>query len=186
MELLPDPLGPMMTFNEGPGWNSTYRNCMKSVNFNETTLPWLKAVSSFIVLELGFSTFPFPLRRREVSFLTILARSFGPSAYWQLSSAEWQCWPKIVVLTYSRVSNNRDHHDTFTSPKVTHITLLLANITHTRARKFFANFLVIIILMLVKVSEKSSKMHCMMLLIQGSKSSPVWSKWFYILYPWSL
>ena len=45
---------------------------------------------------------------------------------------------------YSRVSNNRDHHGTFTSLKVSHITLLLANITHTRgacaARANFSKF----------------------------------------------
>ena len=39
---------------------------------------------------------------------------------------------------YSSLSNKRDHHGTFTSPKVTLITLLLASITHThRAHKFF-------------------------------------------------
>ena len=42
---------------------------------------------------------------------------------------------------YSSLSNKRDDHGTFTSPKVTLITLLLASITHTRvacrAHKFF-------------------------------------------------
>ena len=68
----------------------------------------------------------------------------------------------LSLVSYSRVSNNRDHHGTFTSPKVTHITLLLANITHTRAAR--VNFSQIFLL--VKVSEKSSQMHWVMLLIQ--------------------
>ena len=40
------------------------------------------------------------------------------------------------LVAYSSLSNKRDDHDTFTTPKVTLITLLLASITHTRAQIF--------------------------------------------------
>ena len=51
---------------------------------------------------------------------------------------------------YSSLSNKRDDHGTFTSPKVTLITLLLASITHTRGTRRAQKF--------SKIKDQNSKL----------------------------
>ena len=80
---------------------------------------------------------------------------------------------KKLADHYSRVSNNRDHHGTFTSLKVTHITLLLADITHTRGAAQRAQIFRIFSCDYYSYAGKSLQNALDdAIKIQGSKSSP--------------